>query len=74
MAILELSEGKQILVDLGQADKLQIEIKEGDQVDVRGVPVKVKDKAVIIANSVTKGSEKVTIERTAGKDKAKASS
>lgn len=74
MAIVDLAAGKQILVDLGRADKLQVEIKEGDQLDISGVPVKVNDKAVIIANSVTKGGEKVKIERTARKDKAKASS
>ncbi len=74
MVILDLSDGKQILVDLGPNDKLQVQLAEGDQIAVQGVPVKVQDKAVIIANSVTKGNEKAQIERTARKDKTKASS
>ena len=74
MALLKLESGKQALVDLGSADSLDVNLKEGDQIDVRGLPVKVKDRLVIIANSVTKSGEKTKIERVAAKDEAPASS
>jgi hypothetical protein len=74
MALLKLDSGKQALIDLGSAESLGVNLSEGDQVDVRGVPVKVKDRLVIIANSVTKSGEKTRIERVAAKDRAPASS
>ena len=74
MALLKLDSGKQALIDLGNAESLGVELSEGDQIDVRGVPVKVKDRLVIIANSITKSGEKTKIQRMAVKDRAPASS
>ncbi|HEX6960947.1 MAG TPA: hypothetical protein VF175_03715, partial [Lacipirellula sp.] len=67
MAILNLQSGKQALVDMGPADKLQTGLKEGDQVQVSGVPVKVQDRMVILANAVTTNGEKTKIDRVAAK-------
>jgi hypothetical protein len=70
LAIVELDSGKQALVDLGQRDKLQAQLGEGDQVEVHGVPVKVKDRLVLMANSVTKDGEKTSIQRIAARQPA----
>ena len=71
MALLTLDSGKQALVDLGATDTLKVKLAEGDQIGVNGVPVKVKDRLVILANSVTKNGEKSKIDRVALKDKVK---
>ena len=71
LALLSLESGKQALVDLGAADQLNVKLAEGDQIGVNGVPVKVKNRLVILANSITKDGEKSKIDRVALKDKAK---
>jgi hypothetical protein len=73
MAIVNLQSGKQALIDMGPADKLQTSLSEGDQVQLSGVPVKVKDRFVFIANSVTKNGEKTKIDRIAAKQGAQSS-
>jgi hypothetical protein len=73
MAIVQLQSGKQALVDLGPTDKLQVSLNDGDQIQVSGVPVKVQDRLVVLANTVTKGGDKTKIDRVASKQ-AQASS
>jgi hypothetical protein len=68
LAIIKLQSGQQALVDLGPADRLQADLAENDQIQVNGVPVKVQDRLVFLANSVSKDGNKVNIERTARKD------
>jgi hypothetical protein len=68
LAIIKLQSGQQALVDLGPADNLQADLAENDQIQVNGVPVKVQDRLVFVANSVSKDGNKVNIERTARKD------
>ena len=68
LAIIKLQSGQQALVDLGQADKLQADLAANDQIQVSGVPVKVQDRLVFLANSVSKDGNKINIERTARKN------
>ena len=70
LAIIKLESGQQALVDLGPADKLQADLAANDQIQVSGVPVKVKDRLVFLANSVSKDGNKINIERTAGKTRS----
>jgi len=71
MVILNLESGKQALVDLGEQDKLDIDLKESDQIEVSGIPVKVKDRVVVLAHSVTKGGDKTEISRVAARESSK---
>jgi hypothetical protein len=73
LAIIKLQSGKQALVDLGPADKLQAELAANDKIQVSGVPVKVQNRLVFVANSVTKDGNKVNIERTARKSSQQSS-
>lgn len=74
LAILKTDSGKEALVDLGPKDELNTEIAEGDQIQVSGIPVKVKDRSLILAKSVTKDGEKTKIDRVAMNKKSKSSS
>ncbi len=74
MVILDLDSGKQALIDLGKTDELDEKVAEGDQLQVTGIPVKVKDRSVILAKSFTKNGEKTKIERTAMRMKSKSGS
>jgi hypothetical protein len=74
MALLNLDSGKQALIDLGNAESLGVKLQENEQIEVRGVPVKVKDRLVVIANSITHSGEKTEIERVASKASAPKSS
>jgi hypothetical protein len=65
LAILNLQSGKHALVDLGHADKLNLDLAKNDQIQVQGIPVKIKNRLVFLANSVSKGSERANIQRTA---------
>jgi hypothetical protein len=73
LAILKLQSDQQGLVDLGPADKLQVDLAQNDQIQVTGVPVKVQDRLVFLANSVTKDGNQVRIERMARKQGAQLS-
>ncbi|QEG37067.1 hypothetical protein [Bythopirellula goksoeyrii] len=74
LAILKTDSGKKALVDLGPKDELDTEIAEGDQIQVSGIPVKVKDRSLILAKSVTKDGEQTKIDRVAMNKKSKSSS
>jgi len=63
LAILKLESGKQALVDLGPADKLNVDLAKNDQIRVHGIPVKIKDRLVFLASSVSKGDQHVNIQR-----------
>jgi hypothetical protein len=74
LVILNLQSGKQTLVDLGPADKLNVDLAKNDQIQIQGVPVKVKGKLVFLANSVSKGGERATIHRMATRQSTNAAS
>jgi hypothetical protein len=52
-----------VAVDLGPADKLKVDVKEGASLTFTGMPVKVKDKRLVIAQSVKDGDQFVQINR-----------
>jgi hypothetical protein len=55
---------KSLLVDLGASDKLSTRPNVGDSVTVEGVPVKVKDRVVLMARSMQpKNGQEVSIQR-----------
>jgi hypothetical protein len=62
IAVVETN-GKHRLVDLGPANRLEMELDKGAKVTVTGVPVKVGDKRVLIAHEIEHGQETASIER-----------
>lgn len=56
-------ESGKVLVDLGPANKLEMELSKDDQVTVVGAPAKVNDRRVLIASRVKHDGESVQIER-----------
>lgn len=62
-AILKTGQDKKVLVDLGPANALNVDLQKGDQVEVRGAPAKVNDRVVILAGSLRHDGQKVSIDR-----------
>ena len=54
---------QKIAVDLGPADRLKMDVKKGSSLTFSGFPVKVKDKALVVAQSVQQGDQFVQINR-----------
>jgi hypothetical protein len=52
-----------IAVDLGPADRLNMKLEKGSTLTFTGFPVKVKDRSVILAQSVEQGNQMVQIDR-----------
>lgn len=66
LAVIEVSPGSRLLVDLGPSEQLEaVEFEEGDQLSVDGQRVQVNDAFVLIADKVEKGNQKVRIQRQA---------
>lgn len=64
LAVLKLKDkDDQVLVDLGPSDGKIADLKEGDELKVEGVPVKTKDRMMIIAKSVSMNGESMDVER-----------
>ncbi len=51
------------IVDLGPADRLNLELREGDQISVTGVPVKIGDRRLVLANRINVDDRQVSIDR-----------
>jgi hypothetical protein len=51
------------IVDLGPADKLNLDLQEGDQVSVTGVPVKIGNRRLVLANRINANDQQVSIDR-----------
>lgn len=68
LVLLDLGNDQSVAVDLGQADKLdsQIQLQEGKKLQVIGLPVKVKDRRLIVAVVLKQDGNQQTIHR-AGK-------
>lgn len=62
--------GGKVAVDLGLADKLQVDLNKGSTLTFTGMPVKVKDKRLVVASSVQKGDQFVQIDRRSGTGEA----
>jgi len=66
LAVIEVSPGTRLLVDLGPSDQLKaVELDEGDRLSVDGHKVQVNNAYVLIADKVEKGNQKVRIQREA---------
>ena len=66
MAMLEVTrDGKtrKIAVDLGRADRLDVDVTEGSTLTLTGFPVKAKDRTLILAQTVRKDGRSVQINR-----------
>lgn len=63
LAKLKTDNGKSMLVDLGAKDQLSNTPREGAKVTVQGVPVKVKDRVVLMARSLEQDGERSEIKR-----------
>ncbi len=64
LAILADKNGSKRLLDLGAADQLDVKLHEGDRVSVTGVPVKMGDKQVILAEHLRVGKKDHPIDRS----------
>ena len=78
IAMVEMQGQKQdqkagkVAVDLGPSDKLNIDVSQGKSLTFTGVPVKVKDKRLVMARSIQSGDQMVQIDRQFGQeDKAR---
>ncbi len=56
---------KKLLVDMGQQDKLKLDVKKGSKVSVTGPAVKVKDRVMLIAREISSNGKSVEVERMA---------
>ena len=64
IAIVEVEpNGDKMSVDLGPADKLSFQVKKGLELTFTGVPVKVKDKRLLIAQTVEHDGKTIQIAR-----------
>ena len=66
MAMIEASQNgktRKIAVDLGPADQLKADISKGSSLTVSGFPVKVKDRPLVVAQSIRKDDRFVQIDR-----------
>jgi hypothetical protein len=63
LAIVDLDSGKQALVDLGRKENLPTDLAEGVQIQVTGIPTKINNRLVFIANSISKDGDKTQIHR-----------
>lgn len=68
---------KQVLVDLGPANKLPKDLSEGDEVTIKGLPIRAGDKPALLAKKMERNGQTTKIERRAlnqNERKAEASS
>ncbi len=57
-------DGQKLVVDLGAADRLDLKLKEGDQLTARGPVTKVGDKQVLLAREVEHDGKSIQIDRS----------
>jgi hypothetical protein len=64
LVVMKTEAGKQRLVDLGRSDRLQeLDLRKNAQISVRGVPLKVNDRPLVMAHSVESDGTSVSIDR-----------
>ena len=69
MAMVETTQkdkARKIVVDLGPADQLKMDVSKGSSLTFSGFPVKVKDRALVVAQSIQKDDRFVQIDRQPG--------
>jgi hypothetical protein len=64
VALLRTERGKMGVVDLGPVKQLQsLKLQQGDRIEVRGKPVRVNKRGVLMANSIRKSGQRVGVDR-----------
>ncbi len=69
LAKVKTQEGKSMMVDMGPASQLSSQPKDGSKITVQGVPVKIKDRVVLMARSVEQDGKTMDIQRAMEKSK-----
>ena len=70
LARVKTDDNKLLLVDMGQADTLRVTPKKGDKLNITGVPVKVKDRPVLLAQRIeTSDGQVIQVHRGSMKQK-----
>lgn len=65
VALVRTDDGHQGVIDLGPADDLQeLQLKSGQQIDVRGKSVRVGDRHVLMASRITSQGDALQIDRS----------
>lgn len=64
MAIVYTPDKKRVLVDLGAADQSKFDLKQNDQIVVRGVPMKIDNRQVVRAHQIEHGGQTVIIQHS----------
>ncbi|WP_372897927.1 hypothetical protein [Stieleria sp.] len=67
VAIGESKQSDNLLVDLGPADQFDAEMKQGDEIQVKGAMFKVGDKSVLMASTATLDGQQQSIDRSGRK-------
>jgi len=68
LAMVDVPNRGKVAVDLGHADKFTMDLSKGKELTFSGLPVKVKGKALLMAQSVQNGDKTVQITRPQMKD------
>ncbi len=63
VALIELQEGEQVIADLGPTDQLNMEIKQGEQVEIEGNLVRIGNQVILFASSVSAQGQETQIQR-----------
>ncbi len=69
LAKVKTKEGKSLMVDMGPTEQLSSQPKNGSTITVQGVPVKVKDRVVLMARSIEQDGQMTDIRREMVKSK-----
>jgi hypothetical protein len=71
LAKIETQEGMLVIVDMGPSASLRnFDLAEGDQLNARGVPLKVRDQNILVAMQVRSGDQSVRVNRRPQGDQA----
>jgi hypothetical protein len=60
---LRSDSGKRFLIDAGPANKLGVELSQGDTVNVRGPVARINDRTVVLAQTLTLDGDEIEIDR-----------
>jgi hypothetical protein len=65
VALLRTRRDRRGIVDLGPVEQLEdLQLRQGDRIEVRGQPIKVKDRGVLMAEAVRKSERRTGVERS----------
>ena len=64
LAILNSEQDKKTIIDLGAKDSTQLDLQRGDRITVKGAPVKIDGKRVVLAFEVRHDGQTISIDRS----------